>query len=484
MHRLETTGGRPPLDADDPVFSLSAARELLGFPLRAVGRHRALAWGLFGTVVGATVLVAVLMPRHWVSETKLIADRNVVMPALDNPRRAIPTGSDTPTRLAAEAVLKHDNLVEIIHETNLLATWPKIRSPMGRLKGMVMDWMGKPMSDADRMRALIGMLEQRLYVKTDDGTVTIGVDWLDPQMAYRLVSTAEQNFLEQRHATEDAMITESISILEHHVTGARQEIEESMAALKAKHVTPDRTAIAAIEKPVVRSRAVTAEIATLRTALRAKHQMITDLETSRSQRVAALQTRLAELRNSYGPAHPEIANTQESIRALSSDSPQLATLRTEEAAIRSRLVALGASPDDPTDGATAQPELAALALERLARAQVDSAEDPEVAYARSRLKIATTDYEDMLDRLQAARIELETARAAFKYRFDVVNPPEVPKHPSKPQLPVLLIGGLFMGVLLAVFGATAVDVLGGRVLEPWQVSRQLGLPVVGDVHAP
>jgi hypothetical protein len=34
---------------------------------------------------------------------------------------------------------------------------------------------------------------------------------------------------------------------------------------------------------------------------------------------------------------------------------------------------------------------------------------------------------------------------------------------------------------LALFGATAMDLAGGRVLESWQVDRQLGLPVLGEV---
>jgi hypothetical protein len=41
-----------------------------------------------------------------------------------------------------------------------------------------------------------------------------------------------------------------------------------------------------------------------------------------------------------------------------------------------------------------------------------------------------------------------------------------------------------LATLLAVFVAVAVDVGGGRVLEPWQVERVLGLPVLAEVGAP
>ena len=122
-----------------------------------------------------------------------------------------------------------------------------------------------------------------------------------------------------------------------------------------------------------------------------------------------------------------------------------------------------------------------LNFERLLRERADSLEDPRVTYARSQLKIATTNYEDMLDRLEAARIELETARAAFKYRYTVISPPQFPKRPDAPNTVLLVVGGLLCGIFAAVFTATARDVVDGRVVETWQIQRQLGLPLLGEI---
>ena len=61
---------------------------------------------------------------------------------------------------------------------------------------------------------------------------------------------------------------------------------------------------------------------------------------------------------------------------------------------------------------------------------------------------------------------------------------QYPKAPIKPKLPLLFAGGLVLALTLAVFVAVALDLASGRVLESWQVERQLGLTVLGEVPTP
>jgi uncharacterized protein involved in exopolysaccharide biosynthesis len=87
----------------------------------------------------------------------------------------------------------------------------------------------------------------------------------------------------------------------------------------------------------------------------------------------------------------------------------------------------------------------------------------------------------MLQRLEAARIELQTARAAFKYRYTVVTPPQFPTRAAKPRIPILIAGGCLLAVILATFVAGALDLGTGRLMERWQVSRRLRLPIIAQV---
>ena len=81
---------------------------------------------------------------------------------------------------------------------------------------------------------MVGFLEKRLTVDTGESTVTIAIDWPDAQLAYRLVDTALQNFLEQRHAAEVSTIAETISILEGHASNLREAIDAAMEDLEAR----------------------------------------------------------------------------------------------------------------------------------------------------------------------------------------------------------------------------------------------------------
>lgn len=465
--------------ADQYVFDFAGVGEVLTFPLRSVRRHRLVAIATFASIAGAALLAAVLLPRHYVVEAKLIADRNDVMPALGNPTRAT-GGSDAPTRLAAEAVMKRDNLVSIVTGTHLLDRWSQIRSPFGKLKDLAGASLHHPITDAERMQATVGLLSQRLWVRASDGTVTIGVDWSEPQTAYELVQAAQDNFVEQRRVTEIRMIEESIKILNDHVGTAQQTMEEALTLLK--QARPDLT-LPSVPRAPRAVRAPLPEVVSLQSVLTAKQRTIADIEAARSQRLVVLQTRLAELRRAYGPAHPDVAATQESIQAMSAESPELLNLHRDASAIRARLTALGGDAVAPAP-VEFEPALARAALERLSQVRRDSANNPQVVYAQSRLKMATGEYEELQRRLGSANIELETTRAAFKYRFNVVTPPEVPRKALKPNVPVLILGGLVLGVLLAFVVSVGLDLASGRILESWQVTRQLQLDLLATVRHP
>src|SRR2546426_7630000 len=63
---------------------------------------------------------------------------------------------------------------------------------------------------------------------TGEGTVTIGIEFPDPQQAYRLVNTAVENFLHARHAAEVSTISEAITILEARADQAHQALAASL----------------------------------------------------------------------------------------------------------------------------------------------------------------------------------------------------------------------------------------------------------------
>ncbi len=91
-------------------------------------------------------------------------------------------------------------------------------------------------------------------------------------------------------------------------------------------------------------------------------------------------------------------------------------------------------------------------------------------------------YESVLERTASAKIELTVSQAAFKYRYTVIRPAEIPKDPIKPNLKRILIAGFAASLIVGLLAAVGKDLLSNRILEAWQIERQLGLPVLGTLE--
>jgi uncharacterized protein involved in exopolysaccharide biosynthesis len=482
---------RPPSEAEAPadsadLFDYELIRDYLGFALRSFRRHRVLAVGSFLAVVVVSALALAALPKTYHTETKILAERNQVMPALGNPSRAIPQDADAPTRAASEIILRRDNLVALIKQTDLLDQWDATRAPASRAKDAALRLFQGAPDDEARIDALAGLLEKRLKVETGEGTVTIGIDWPNAQMAFRLVEAAQQNFLEARHAMEVSTIAEAISILEGHAANVRESIYGELEELKRlREAHAKNLPISVIVRTPAQAGRSQAEqdLAQVRVMLVAKRRAIADLEDFRARRLQELQSQLAEQKTTYAAAHPIVVNTEQQISALGRESPQIAQLRREEQELLRDYARQGGKQDELNGTAAPLPRLPE-GVRDVKHAAPDPQDDEATDYEKTRLRIAVNKYEELLGRIEAARIELDTARAAFKYRYSIVRPAQVPKHAEKPNPVVMILGGVMGGFLLALCLCLLKDVARGRFVERWQIERWLKVPVLAEVDRP
>jgi uncharacterized protein involved in exopolysaccharide biosynthesis len=467
---------------DDQAAGLFDYPELwnyAGFVLRAPRRHPWLAASVWLAVVAAAVVALMLLPKRYHVESQILAQRNQVIAALGNPGRAIPWDADAPTRAAPEIILRRENLVAIIKQTGLMDRWDSGRAPAQRVKDAIMRVVHGPLTDQEKLDGLIGTLEKKLTVWTGDGTVSIAINWTDPQMAYRLVEAAQQNFLETRHVSELAAISEAISILQEHANEARDEVARLTEELQKNPHTPAHAAVRA-PRPAT-PRPVSPELLEMKAMIRAKQSNIQELEAFRQKRLAELQAQLAQEKTIYAEAHPNVRALQDSIAALAHESPQLAALREDEKRLRLDYVTRGGHPEDlETDRTPATERL--NPQETTVLAMASPGDDPSTDYMRGRLRSVSAKYASFLDRIDSAQIELDTARAAFKYRYTVSRPAQLPKAPNAPTPIAIVLAAALAGLVLAVLVPAARDIYAGVLVESWQIEQQLNLPVLGEVQ--
>jgi len=377
-------------------------------------------------------------------------------------------------------VMKRSNLISVIGATRLMEEWDRTRAPLLKLKDRILRPVAGAPSEEDKLEALIGTLRKKVYVLADEGTVTIGIDWPDAATAGRIAEQMQQNFLEERHASEVSSIADAISILEGHAAAVRATIESASAELP-RSAAARPSPVARVRRPVEAAPSDPA-IVPLQVLLEAKQRAIADLEEFRQRRLTELHTLLAEQQKTYGPSHPAIADTKRSIEAVSGASPQIAALKQEEAELQRQIRRRGGegrAAAAPTAGVAPPAAAPSGATTAYVPPRESAASNPPVSYAASRLKSAIAEYEDLLGRLEGARIELDTARAAFKYRYGVISPAQVPKKPVRPG-PMFLVIGLGLALFCAVAAPVLADVGRGRIVESWQVERLMGLDVLGE----
>src|ERR1700752_2162422 len=200
---------------DDALFDFDQLRESAAFVVDAVQRYRVAALATFVLALGAALALANLWPKSYEADGKLLLQRNELMASLVNPGRTIPREAESPTLAAREIVLGRENIVALMKTTNLLERWEANRSPLLRVKDMVMGLIRPASTEDERIDAMAGLIEQRLMIGTsDEGAVSFFIRWPDAESAFRLVDEAMKSFLEYRRVMETAAITESIGILD------------------------------------------------------------------------------------------------------------------------------------------------------------------------------------------------------------------------------------------------------------------------------
>jgi hypothetical protein len=308
---------------------------------------------------------------------------------------------------------------------------------------------------------VVRALDKRLLVTVEEGTIQLRLDWPDAQRAYLIVQAAVQSFLEARHVQEVTYIDDVIAHLEGRMATLKSELDAAAAAARVQRSPGSRSGAGRDPGP-------SADLTRLRSLVDAKARAAQDVEEFRSRRLAELESQLSEARAKLSERHPTVMGLRREIEGLSRESPSLRALREDERALLAEYTAQLANEGQVPSSARATETGGVAGLQR--------EEDPRVRDLRLK-------YEQMAGRVISARADRDAATAAFKYRYNVIWPPEVPTEPYSPN-PVKVLGiGFAVSLLLALLAAVLPDLVSGRVVERWQVERQLNLPVLGEISS-
>jgi uncharacterized protein involved in exopolysaccharide biosynthesis len=486
-------------DAGEGI-DIEEARELVGFVLHSARRRPRLALLTFMVVAGLGLTVAVTMPLTYSSQVKLLAQRSSAMHIIGG---ALPQmdAVDNPIKNVSAMIMRRDKLVALVKDANLVQRFVQTRPAALRLKDRIVAALFGQPSEQDMVLGMVRTLEKTLDVTTDDltSTVVITVEWSNAQLAYDLVTLVQKNFLEARYDSDVEMVTDSIAVLEDHAKNELADVDAELANYQkvvgdweTKRAVRSVSATAPPRIFVPGPRVDVAGVPSARPdpdlakALEEKRLQIRSAEEAHQRAIESLREQLAQAQAVLTPMHPTVIALQQQLEAMNEPSAEYLELKNEARALMAELAAPNPSaPSLPvshlsviasTDGGP-QPTVAPLSAADLDR-------DGQLQLAQSRLQSASRAYEEALTRLDAAKVELDITHAAYKHQYTVVTPAELPKGPKKPTAQLLALGSIVGGAILGLLLTAVADILGGLILEGWQVRRKLKLDILADLDRP
>jgi uncharacterized protein involved in exopolysaccharide biosynthesis len=479
--------------------------EILGFVRGAARRHRLLGLLVFLGVGTVGTAVSLALPALYAAETKILIAQTVVS---TNPERT-QTAAD-PLRGASDIVSRKENLEGTVREANLVKSWEETRGAVFKAKDWVMAQVLGPLTEADKVKALVGMLEDSLEIRPE-GNVSLGIKvyWRDANTAADLTKILQRRFLDTRLEQDTSVISAAIDILDAEakksaeaITPELKEVQrlvQTLGSPSAPEPAPSAApasggapAVGAAAPNVVRVAPIAPAAPAipdpaLVTKLQEVRNNIRSVTEPWQRRISDLTAQLSDLRGVYGPSHPAVIQQEARIKEASAEPPQLTELRQQEQEVMAELRrSTNAGDVAGTPGGAARvfrggAVRPASALDRGGSLPIRPLEEPpELSAARAKLRSAIDKYTEFTSRVDEARLQLTTARAAFKYRYQVVAEPEVPRKPVKPKRALLIIGSIVGALLFGLVAGAIRELLTGRLLEPWQL-KTIGVPLLGEI---
>jgi hypothetical protein len=198
---------------------------VLEFWRNAARRHWLGAMICAALTVACAILASEGVPELYPVDAQVLMVEPVVVHRLANPFAPVPS-SPRELQQVPELLRSRERLVAIVKRTGLLDQWDAGRPWPLRLKDRVLELIVGPMTEEDRIDALVGMLDKRLIVTVEGNKVLINAQWTTRELALALVQNTLGTLLQLRAQREGKTLQEAAEALDVQYTSVVQEMTE------------------------------------------------------------------------------------------------------------------------------------------------------------------------------------------------------------------------------------------------------------------
>lgn len=212
------------------------------------------------------------------------------------------------------------------------------------------------------------------------------------------------------------------------------------------------------------------------------------LETPTGQRILAMETRLDELLLRYTEEHPSVRELKSTIEDLKAQEAKKGIVMSQSNVPQGVSTAL---EELKLAYRQAEVNLKAIRLrkneyeKRIEKLKTKLDVLPKVEAELTRLnrdyEINRTNYQELVQRLESARMSEQADEAGDNVKFRIVEPPKVPLFPVGPKRILLSIGVLFLGLAAGGGFAFLLAQMKPVYFDPALLRKETGVPVLGQV---
>ena len=438
----------------------------------------AVAWGV--CLLGW--LVVAMIPNAYESEARIYVQLDDVL----SDQLGIKGAGERDIKRVRSTLASKVNLKKVIHATKL---GEEVQTPRDMDKAI----------EALTEKVTVESEEDNLFeLKAEIGKGDLS-DGENAALAQSVVQKLIDIFREENIAGSRGDVAETIVFLDQQLEERKRELEAAeQRRLAFEAENPDLiggSATLSAKRQQLRGdiRDVEADLAAAQSALAAINGQLAGTPRTivtpgavggATQMLANARSQLATMQASGKTAsHPDVVAIQKQIRALAAqaanENPN--SVGTPNPAYSS-FVAIKAERQANVQALLARK--AALQSE-FSGLMASAANEPAVAAEANRIsrdyEVLKDKYDDLLQDREEMKLRGQVDNERSSFKFEVIDPPTLPRAPSAPNRPLLLIGVLLAGVAAGVGAAFAVGQLRSTFATTGKLERALDLPVLGAI---
>jgi len=413
-------------------------------------------------IATAAFLAAYLLPRSYVSKATLLVESQDLPGATPNQANDDPI--DRRMAKIRQQILSRPDLVDLI-QTNNLYDASSHSEPLSKLVDK--------MRDATAISAVDAEIQGGTAGKPGSGAIAFSLTFTYPRAAEAQIvaQTFVDRLLKLSTTTSQEEAQTNVAFLEDQEANLQSQVQ-AIEAQANRIAGVNGAALSSANLAMVgmgSSIDYAGQIASLQRE-NAALNVQTGVAVERDPNVTAAESALAAAKAKYSDDHPDVKLAESQLAAARANSKQYQT-RGVSAVVQQQMSANNRAIADLQRQRDAERGRAAA----LAAAQ---ARGPQVAQQVQQLQARADIIRASLSKVSA---NLLTARSVSKLadqqrgeRLTLIDPPVTPDHPTSPNRPLLIAGGIFGGLAAGLGLALLIELIFRPIRSPAQLANLLG----------